>query len=54
MRTLDVYYNETKAGVLTEINPGVGYTFKYEPEYISSDLPPTRRSSDLANFGDFA
>ncbi len=40
MRTLDVYYNETKAGVLTEINPGVGYTFKYEPEYISSDLPP--------------
>lgn len=40
MRQLDVYYNETKAGVLTEINPGVGYTFKYEPEYISSDLPP--------------
>lgn len=40
MRQLDVYYNETKAGVLTEINPGVGYSFKYEPEYISSDLPP--------------
>lgn len=40
MRNLDVYYNDTKAGVLTEINPGVGYTFKYEPEYISSGFPP--------------
>lgn len=40
MRTLDVYYNNTKAGVLAEINPGVGYTFKYEAEYISSGLPP--------------
>ncbi len=40
MRQLDVYYNETKAGVLTELNQGVGYTFKYEPEYISSVLPP--------------
>lgn len=40
MRTLDVYYNDTKAGTLTEINPGVGYTFTYEPEYLSSDLPP--------------
>ena len=40
MRTLDVYYNDTKVGVLSEINPGAGYTFKYEPEYISSELPP--------------
>lgn len=40
MRTLEVYYNDTKAGTLTEINPGAGYTFKYEPEYLSSDLPP--------------
>ena len=40
MRQLDVYYNETKAGVLAEIDPGVGYTFKYEVEYISSGLPP--------------
>lgn len=40
MRRLDVYSNDTKAGVLTELNPGVGYTFKYEPEYISSGLPP--------------
>lgn len=40
MRQLDVYYNDTKAGVLTELNPGAGYTFEYEPEYLSSDLPP--------------
>lgn len=40
MRTLDVYYNDTKAGVLTELNPGANYTFKYEQEYISSDWPP--------------
>lgn len=40
MRQLDVYYNNAKAGVLTEINPGAGYTFKYEPEYLSSDMPP--------------
>ena len=40
MRTLDVYYNDTKAGVLTELNPGADYTFKYVPEYLSSDLPP--------------
>lgn len=40
MRTLDVYYNDTKAGVLMEINPSADYVFKYEPEYILSDLPP--------------
>lgn len=40
MKKLFVYYNDTKAGTLTEINLGVGYTFKYEPEYLSSDLPP--------------
>ena len=40
MRQLIVYYNNTKAGVLIEINPGAGYIFKYEPDYISSDLPP--------------
>lgn len=39
MRRLDVYYNDTKAGVLTEIDPGTCYTFKYEPEYLSSELP---------------
>ena len=40
MKELIVYYNDTKAGVLSEINPGAGYTFRYDPEYISSDLPP--------------
>lgn len=40
MRKLDVYYNDTKAGELAERNPGSGYTFKYTPEYLSTDLPP--------------
>ena len=40
MKKLHVYYNDTKAGTLTEINPGSGYIFKYEPEYVFSDLPP--------------
>lgn len=40
MRQLKVYYNNIKAGMLRELNPGVGYIFKYEAEYISSDLPP--------------
>ena len=40
MRQLDVYYNDTKAGTLTETNPGADYTFKYETEYLYSDLPP--------------
>lgn len=40
MRQVEVYFNDTKAGVLTEHNPGSGYTFKYSPEYLLSDLPP--------------
>lgn len=40
MRQIDVYYNETKAGVLTEKNPGSDYAFKYDPEYLSTALPP--------------
>lgn len=40
MRQLDVYLNDIKAGVLTELNPGRGYTFIYEAEYLASDLPP--------------
>ena len=50
VRNLDVYYNNIKAGVLTEMNPGTGYTFKYEPEYISSELPPI--SATLPKRGD--
>ena len=39
MRQLYVYFNNTKAGVLTEHNPGIGYSFKYDAQYISSELP---------------
>lgn len=40
MRELDVYCNDTKAGRLTEKYPGMGYSFKYEEEYLKTDLPP--------------
>jgi serine/threonine-protein kinase HipA len=40
MRQLDVYTNETKAGVLTELHPGFGYTFRYDETYLTSNLPP--------------
>lgn len=39
MRSLDVFYNDTKAGLLTEEFPGQGYKFKYDHNYLSSDLP---------------
>lgn len=39
MRQVDVYFNDTKAGVLTEHNSGNGYTFKYCREYAQSDMP---------------
>jgi serine/threonine-protein kinase HipA len=40
MKQLAVYTNDVKAGVLTEQNPGVGYTFEYCEDYLISDLPP--------------
>ena len=40
MRKLDVYVNETMAGMLTELNPGKGYTFVYLEAYVASDMPP--------------
>ncbi len=40
MRRLGVYYNETKAGVLTEEHPGIGYSFQYGEDYLNSSLPP--------------
>ena len=40
MRQLDVYVNDVKAGMLTELNPGKGYTFVYTEAYLDSDLPP--------------
>ena len=36
MRQLGVYYNNAKAGVLTEQNPGRGYEFRYDPAYLLS------------------
>ena len=40
MRQLEVYVNDVKAGLLTELNPGKGYTFVYTEAYVVSDLPP--------------
>lgn len=40
MRQLAVYFNDVRAGTLTEMNFGIGYTFEYEPDYLTSDLPP--------------
>ena len=39
MREVNVYVNDRKAGVLTEMHPGKGYSFKYDPVYLSSDAP---------------
>ena len=40
MRQLEVYVNNVKAGLLTELNPGNGYTFVYTETYVASDMPP--------------
>lgn len=40
MRQIDVFYNDTRAGVLIEETPGKGYSFKYKKEYLLSGLPP--------------
>jgi serine/threonine-protein kinase HipA len=40
MKQLSVYQNDIKAGILTEQNPGVGYTFEYSKDYLKSTLPP--------------
>ena len=39
-----MYVNEVKAGLLTELNPGKGYTFAYNAEYVASNLPPVSLS----------
>ena len=31
--------NNLKAGVLTEMHPGKGYSFRYDPDYMASDAP---------------
>ena len=40
MRQLAVYFNDVKAGILTEKHPGKDYSFQYLDEYVSSPLPP--------------
>lgn len=40
MRQLDVYFNDTKAGVLTEQTPGAKYSFQYSGKFLDSDFPP--------------
>jgi serine/threonine-protein kinase HipA len=40
MKQLAIYLNETKAGILTKQHPGVGYTFQYCEDYLSTNLPP--------------
>ena len=39
MRQVNVYVNDLKAGVLTEMHPGKGYSFEYDPDYLLSDAP---------------
>ena len=49
MRQLNVYVNDRKAGVLTEMHPGSGYSFRYDPDYLSSDAPPVSLSLSKKN-----
>ncbi len=38
MRQLDVYLNTHKAGTLREEAPGKGYSFRYDDEFLRSDM----------------
>lgn len=40
MKQLEVYFNDIKAGILSEQNPGTGYSFQYDEEYLNSAMPP--------------
>lgn len=40
MRQLEVYMNNHKAGLLTELRHGKGYSFCYYPEYLATGMPP--------------
>lgn len=40
MKQLEIYFNNTKAGILTERHPGTGYSFQYHEGYLNSPLPP--------------
>ena len=39
MRTVDVYFNDIKAGVLRETAPGGECIFTYEDAYLNGDYP---------------
>ncbi len=34
MKQLEVYFNDIKAGILSEQHPGTGYSFQYDEEYL--------------------
>lgn len=40
MKQLEVYFNDIKAGILSEQHPGTGYSFQYDEEYLKSAMPP--------------
>lgn len=40
MKQLEVYFNDAKAGILTEQHSGRGYSFQYCEEYLGSSMPP--------------
>ena len=40
MKQLEVYYNDVRAGILSEQHPGAGYSFQYDEEYLNSAMPP--------------
>ena len=40
MKQLEVYFNDIKAGILSEHHPGTGYSFQYDEEYLKSAMPP--------------
>ena len=40
MRNVEVYYNDIKAGKLTELINNKSYKFEYDNDYLNSSLPP--------------
>ena len=44
MKQLEVYFNDIKAGILSEQNPETGYSFQYDEEYLNSAMPPISAS----------
>ena len=39
MKSLDVFFNDAKAGVLKESRPGSDYSFVYDSDYLESGSP---------------